>query len=375
MALPQIQQDFRDQDTIEFLSSFKNKGTGKYNIKNLSYPENLGNNPDVQHYVAFFVNVRGKSKFNKQVGVNGGNQKILEDVKVGVGQNRLDPNKTGQQTGAAGLVAGAQIGGAASLLSGVLEGKFSFTELLSASAKALIGGAVGLATIKGVEKLGLIESDTLKRISDVITLHIQDKPSTSYNVNYQDKEIGTLGGLLAGGSSMTDATETLGSMGKDAGQAAIAGIVSAVSTAFGGPAGNLLELGTKQKTNSFREQFFESVDFRTFNFKHTFMPRSQQEAEDVRRILNLFKFHMHPELSQGGLFYVYPSEFEIKYFYKDKENQYFDKISSCVLENMSVDYGGDIFSTFEDGNPVEVNLTLKFKELELLTKDRITQGY
>ena len=375
MALPQIQQDFRDQDTIEFLSSFKNKGTGKYNIKILSYPENLGNNPDVQHYVAFFVNVRGKSKFNKQVGVNGGNQKILEDVKVGVGQNRLDPNKTGQQTGAAGLVAGAQIGGAASLLSGVLEGKLSFTELLSAGAKALIGGAAGLATIKGVEKLGLIESDTLKRISDVITLHIQDKPSTSYNVNYQDKEIGTLGGLLAGGSSMTDATETLGSMGKDAGQAAIAGIVSAVSTAFGGPAGNLLELGTKQKTNSFREQFFESVDFRTFNFKHTFMPRSQQEAEDVRRILNLFKFHMHPELSQGGLFYVYPSEFEIKYFYKDKENQYFDKISSCVLENMSVDYGGDIFSTFEDGNPVEVNLTLKFKELELLTKDRITQGY
>ena len=375
MALPQIQQDFRDQDTIEFLSSFKNKGTGKYNIKNLSYPENLGNNPDVQHYVAFFVNVRGKSKFNKQVGVNGGNQKILEDVKVGVGQNRLDPNKTGQQTGAAGLVAGAQIGGAASLLSGVLEGKLSFTELLGAGAKALIGGAAGLATIKGVEKLGLIESDTLKRISDVITLHIQDKPSTSYNVNYQDKEIGTLGGLLAGGSSMTDATETLGSMGKDAGQAAIAGIVSAVSTAFGGPAGNLLELGTKQKTNSFREQFFESVDFRTFNFRHTFMPRSQQEAEDVRRILNLFKFHMHPELSQGGLFYVYPSEFEIKYFYKDKENQYFDKISSCVLENMSVDYGGDIFSTFEDGNPVEVNLTLKFKELELLTKDRITQGY
>ena len=375
MALPQIQQDFRDQDTNEFLSSFKNKGTGKYNIKNLSYPENLGNNPDVQHYVAFFVNVRGKSKFNKQVGVNGGNQKILEDVKVGVGQNRLDPNKTGQQTGAAGLVAGAQIGGAASLLSGVLEGKLSFTEVLSAATKALVGGAAGLATIKGVEKLGLIESDTLKRISDVITLHIQDKPSTSYNVNYQDKEIGTLGGLLAGGSSMTDATETLGSMGKDAGQAAIAGIVSAVSTAFGGPAGNLLELGTKQKTNSFREQFFESVDFRTFNFRHTFMPRSQQEAEDVRRILNLFKFHMHPELSQGGLFYVYPSEFEIKYFYKDKENQYFDKISSCVLENMSVDYGGDIFSTFEDGNPVEVNLTLKFKELELLTKDRITQGY
>jgi hypothetical protein len=105
------------------------------------------------------------------------------------------------------------------------------------------------------------------------------------------------------------------------------------------------------------------------------MPRSPLEAENIKRILNLFKFHMHPELSKGGLFYIYPSEFEIKYFYRDKENTYFDKISSCVLEDMSVDYGADIFSTFEDGNPVEINLTLKFKELELLTKDRITQGY
>ena len=42
---------------------------------------------------------------------------------------------------------------------------------------------------------------------------------------------------------------------------------------------------------------------------------------------------------------------------------------------MSVEYGGDIFSTFSDGKPVEVNLTLKFKELELLTKERILEGY
>ena len=375
MALPQLQQDFRDQDTQDFLASFKNKGTGKYNIKNLSYPENLGIDPDVQHYMAFFINVRGKSKFNKQVGVNGSTQKILDDVKVGTGQNRLDPNRTSDQLTAAGVVAGAQVGGATTLLSGALEGRFSAAKLGKTLATAAVGAAAGGLAIKGAEAIGLVEPDTLKRISDVITLHIQDKPTTNYSINYQDKEIGTLGGLLAGGTSITDMTESMRDIGKDVGQGAITGLVAAVSTAFGGPAGNLLELGTKQKTNSFREQFFESVDFRTFNFRHTFMPRSPQEAENVKRILNLFKFHMHPELSKAGLFYIYPSEFEIKYFYRDKENQYFDKISSCVLEDMSVEYGGDIFSTFEDGNPVEVNLTLKFKELELLTKDRITQGY
>ena len=42
---------------------------------------------------------------------------------------------------------------------------------------------------------------------------------------------------------------------------------------------------------------------------------------------------------------------------------------------MYVEYGGDIFATFEDGEPVEVNLSLRFKEIELLTKENIlTRG-
>ena len=375
MALPQLQKDFRDADTQEFASQFINRTEGKYNIGTYTYPEGLGNSSDLQHYIAFFINVRGKSKFNKQVGINNNTQKILEDVKVGQGQNRLDPNRTSQAITAAGVVAGAGAGGAASLLSGLKDGKLSKTELVGAAVGTATGAVVAAGVAKGLQALGVLEPDTLKRISDVITLHIQDKPSTSYSINYQDKELGTLGGLLAGGSSATDSTETLKDIGSEGGRAIVSGIVSAVSGAMGGAGGNLLELGTKQKTNSFREQFFESIDYRTFNFKHTFMPRSPAEAESVRRILNLFKFHMHPELSQAGLFYIYPSEFEIKYFYRDRENTYFDKISSCVLEDMSVEYGGDIFSTFDDGNPVEVNLTLKFKELELLTKERITQGY
>ena len=106
------------------------------------------------------------------------------------------------------------------------------------------------------------------------------------------------------------------------------------------------------------------------------MPKSESEAKKVRDIIRMFKFHMHPELAAGkGLFFLYPSEFEIKYFYRGKENEYFNKISTCVLEDMNVEYGGDIFATFETGEPVEVNMTLRFKELEVLTKERIAEGY
>ena len=40
------------------------------------------------------------------------------------------------------------------------------------------------------------------------------------------------------------------------------------------------------------------------------MPKSQQETEKIRAIINQFKKHMHPEISSGKLFYIYPSEFD-----------------------------------------------------------------
>lgn len=375
MPYSPIATDERSELTSEFESRFRNISRQKYNVAQYSYPNGIGVRDDMQHYVAFFVNVRGKSKFNKG-NSDVGFQELIEGLKVGSGQNRLDPNKTSEQITAAGAVTGATGSGFASALSGLKDGKFSTAKAAGVVAGAAAGAVAGAAAAKGLKTLGLLEPDTLKRLSEVIVLHIQDKPSTSYSVNYQDKELGALGGLLAGGTSAADLTQAgIGEVGKDATRGTIQAIVSSVGSLFNTEAGRLLELGTKQKTNSFREQFFESVDFRSFNFKYTFMPKSASEAENVRRIIDLFKFHMHPELSKTGLFYIYPSEFEIKYFYKDAENNYFDKISSCVLEDLNVDYGGDIFSTFEDGKPVEVNLSLKFKELEIMTKERIREGY
>ena len=46
---------------------------------------------------------------------------------------------------------------------------------------------------------------------------------------------------------------------------------------------------------------------------------------------------------------------------------------------MSVSYGGDRYKTFdptEDGAPpVETSITLAFKEMELITRDRVHEGF
>ena len=375
MPIDVVSTDFRNQEQINFESKFQKISGNKYKIAQYSYPSGIGVSPDLQHYIAFYINVRGKSKFNKGKGEQGF-QELLEDVKVGVGQNRIDPNKASQATSAGATVAGAAAGGAGGILNALKDGKVNFSALTKGVKGAAIGGLAGFATAKGLEALGVIESDTLKRLSDVIVLHIQDRPQTNYSVTYAEDKLGTLGGFLAGGSSAADMSQVgIGQIGKEASAALAASAINMTGSILGANAGRLFELGTKQKTNSFREQFFESVDFRTFNFKHTFLPKSQSEVDNVKNILKLFKFHMHPELSKSGLFFIYPSEFEIKYYYREKENEYFDKISSCVLQDMSVDYGGDTFSTFEDGKPVEINLTLKFKEVETLTKERVKEGY
>ena len=58
-----------------------------------------------------------------------------------------------------------------------------------------------------------------------------------------------------------------------------------------------------------------------------------------------------------------------------EENGYFHKFATCVLESMDVSYGGDQFSSFRDGSPTEINMSLTFRELEILTKKMIEEGY
>jgi hypothetical protein len=57
------------------------------------------------------------------------------------------------------------------------------------------------------------------------------------------------------------------------------------------------------------------------------------------------------------------------------ENDYYNRIATCVLKNCKVDYTPGKVSSFKDGSPTQINMTLQFKETETLTKDKINQGY
>ena len=127
--------------------------------------------------------------------------------------------------------------------------------------------------------------------------------------------------------------------------------------------------------NPHQELLLDGVKFREFELTYKIMPKNEKESEIVKSIIHAIKVNMHPGLSSSFLF-KYPSEFELHFYTGTKENinTYLFKTKRCVLHSFDVDYSGEgNFVTFKNSNgntsgaPVQINLTMKFKETEILT--------
>jgi hypothetical protein len=136
-----------------------------------------------------------------------------------------------------------------------------------------------------------------------------------------------------------------------------------------------------QAKNPNLESVFKSVPFREFSFPFTFAPKNQKEKDSVHKILQLFRFHMLPEHQNGanGYFNV-PSEFQITYMYRDKENTYLPRISRCVLKKVDIDYAPEnVISSLPPDErgapPTIITMSLAFGETEIMTKETVAQGF
>jgi hypothetical protein len=345
-------------------------GSIDYNVKSRVYPLETSINDDLQHYVAFFVNVRGKSKAFKEatgtaVNITGADSGSFDRERAG---KRLQEG-IGIAATAAGLALTQSLYAKVAANFGTASTK---TKIIG-NAAALVAG--GIAANQIGEKLAeLFQPDKRYRITDAIMLAMQERPSVRYGVEYMATDMGTLTGALAGGASGLALNEMLPEIARkgmlNLGQIPAAAAGMAVGENL--DVKNLASVTSAMAPNPFREQIFQNVDTRTFTFDYKFLPKSQKESENIKEIIYTFAYHMHPELSAQGLFYIYPSEFNIQFFHQGRENLWVNKISTCVLTDMNVDYGNNsVFSTFANGAPTEINMRLTFRELEVLTKERI----
>ena len=228
-------------------------------------------------------------------------------------------------------------------------------------------------------------SDFTRRatLTDVIALYLpsqtlQETFQNDYSELSMTDTLGMLGMGLEAGSSLLETFNGTEGAGKDLRPY----IVRAIGDAIGGKASQaseaLIQAGG-YATNPQLEILYKGSKFRTFDFRFEMMPRSRKEADEILEIVRKLKYHAAPEYRQGqGRFWVPPSFFDININFGMVENERIPmKLSTCVLTGIDLDMssGADQMISFSDGGPVQIQMQLRFTELEIMHKSLRKLGY
>lgn len=224
-----------------------------------------------------------------------------------------------------------------------------------------------------------------RRINTAICLYMPNNIKNSYGGDWSASELGVLGSALSTGKSLSeiaDMPDATGFFNVDlktkVGQSVVntvSGIVQAISPVNAKDAQGIIQ---RQINNPYMEVMFNGVKNRSFSFTFKFIPRNVKEQEEIKKIIYALKYHSLPEIKStgGSSYWVYPSEFDLSFLNQHGENEWLAKISTCALTDMDVVQGGDsYYSSFNDGSPFQTELTLSFLEMEVLTKQRIEEGF
>jgi len=349
-------------------------------FSSISYPRDLTNDMANGHYMLFYINVQNKTKY-KYTGADGQSvgmtAKVIETKEQ---QGGGDPSTSTKITQGLEYSDGGSENTGYGSFSTVLDN--SVVNLSKQNGRSAADGHSGLSSYH----------PTTTRITDSIAIYLPPNVQDNLSAAYNGMATGMLGAAAQSGAAAlkgmkNDDFEGAASAIIDGGAAigtklavnASAGVAEALGGGEGGE--ELLNKAFGQANNPYLEVLFDQMALRQFTYNFTFAPRSKAETDDVQKIIQMFRFHMAPELQQGqGRFLTLPSEFDIHYMYQQEdgaaaENHYYNRIATCVLENVAVDYTPGGVRSFQDGAPTQITMGLTFKETELLTKDLIKKGF
>ena len=367
-----------------------------FQFAHIAYPRDVTNDMQSGHYMLFYVNVQNstKYKYDAASGKEIGTTTIIPAQKAqaaeyfGSGASRIQvkpavagkPEQVTVNTGnqeAAYQRRLAKISKAGTILT---------TDRVDLRKGSDSGGRNQVAT--GMSSY----HNTTSRITDSIALYLPPNVSQSTSATYNGMATGIIGMAAAGGANLLDAMQrndfegaansivsTAQTLTQEGLKKTAVGIVEAAVDAEG--TNELIGKAFGQADNPYMEVLFDKMELRTFSYNFKFAPRNKDERDDVQKIIALFRFHMAPELKgANNRFLTLPSEFDIHYMYQHKdgtasENDFYNRIATCVCTGCDVNYTPDGVKSFDDGSPTQITMTLTFQETELLTKERVNEGY
>ena len=401
------------------LSSLYNPSTPA----NLVYPSDLASNPAMCHAIQFSIYdyTTGFSEaINKGIDAVGGTSLR----KVGNALNEFALN------GTEAINKGIQKTTSAMALSEKNDGVTNaqkaqlFSEIAQDQGVEVLSGisnisAAGAAVFQAPFYRPKQKGSDLARIS----LYMPDNLSISHNANYSDVSMtDTLGylGLAASayadlkGKSASEIANFLprSALGKDIASRVLGGIANKIPGASGGGAEDVIKNALGIYVNPQIQLIYKGINLRDFSLNFTFTPKSAQEAQTTKNIIDTFTYYSVPGIgsamlgSQPGQYLTPPQLFKIKFIFlgqngvagsisnvfssalsnlglnslitsnttdiiKNGQQAKVMTVSECVLTSVAVDYAPNGWAAFNDGHPVQTTMTLHFQETEIMTKDRV----
>ena len=366
---------------------------GPLGLKNLRYPLDVEAGPGVEgnqgHYIQFFINQQNRSTLAVgDVGVESRNQTSIAAIgnKMKAEHGEKDRSRYDRASTAADMGAIGE-----RYLMGIPQNKYK-----EAGTESVAFNDLNLNNSKNTgagQSTVYVKRAATTKLNTAISMYMPPTVKATYSQDYQNASIGqaskfaadvysdVMAGVEPGAGVMNFLKNEFPAAAREAlilqglkGAELIPGFQGATDT---------LGMITGEVVADRLELAFRNINKRSFQYEFKMLPKSQEEADMVYDIVLAFKKHSAPSFKDGnrsGKTLIVPDTFEIVYMYDDNENQYLNKISECVLESMDVSYGGERYKTFQGvkgrgAPPVETSITLNFKELELITRERIEEGH
>lgn len=140
------------------------------------------------------------------------------------------------------------------------------------------------------------------------------------------------------------------------------------------------EFNERQAVNPMAQLLYKGPQVRRYQFPFAMNPKSSSDSKNIRDIINVFRVASStsvPDTSgvsiggtiaigQGNSFtfgYPHLTQFTLSFLTPESTTKKIFRSKVCVIESVSVDYGGQKMTFFEDGRPTDVNLTLQLSEV------------
>lgn len=142
---------------------------------------------------------------------------------------------------------------------------------------------------------------------------------------------------------------------------------------------NQYEFSRRQAVNPMAQLLYKGPQFRRYQLPVTFRPKNVTDSENVKKIISIFRVASSPSVpSTSGVLgsvnigagqsftFGYPHLTQFSAYFMNPDASGAKRIFRslpCIIESVSVDYGTQKMTFFENGFPTEMNFNIQLTEI------------